>query len=121
MHNFRELKVWQRGIEFALSVYKATSNFPKEERFGLMNQLNRAATSIPTNIAEGAGRNTNKDFNNFLGIALGSTFEVETELIIATKLSYIDEEISTNLINQCVELQKMIVTLQKSILNKIST
>ncbi|MBX9850819.1 MAG: four helix bundle protein [Cytophagaceae bacterium] len=120
MHNFRELKVWQKGLNFAVSIYKTTSTFPKEEEIGLTSQLNRAATSIPSIIAEGAGRNADKDFNNFLGMALGSTFEVETQLIIAQRLCFIDKDTSINLIGECTELQKMVVNLQKALINKIN-
>ena len=75
MHRYKELKVWQKAIDLAVEVYRVTEKLPKEERFGLISQINRCVVSIPSNIAEGAGRNTNKDFNHFLGIAQGSSFE----------------------------------------------
>src|SRR5690606_31265320 len=83
MNNLKELKIWNRAMELAVQVYKATETFPAEEKFGLTSQSRRAAVSIPSNIAEGAGRNSVKEFNNFLGIANGSSYELQTQLIIA--------------------------------------
>lgn len=78
MHNFRELRIWQEAMEVTKVVYKVTAKFPIDERYSLTSQINRSAVSIPSNIAEGAGRNSDKEFNQFLGIALGSAFELET-------------------------------------------
>ena len=78
MNNLKELKIWNRAIDLTVKVYKATAVFPADERFGLISQRMRAAVSIPSNIAEGAGRNSPKEFNNFLGIANGSSFELQT-------------------------------------------
>lgn len=86
MKNFKNLKVWQNGIELVVDVYKRLESFPKEEIYGLTGQIKRSSVSIPSNIAEGSGRGSNKDFNRFLDIALGSSFELETQLIIANKL-----------------------------------
>ncbi len=74
MHNFREMKIWQKARELVIEIYKATAEFPSEEKFALVSQMQRAAVSIPSNIAEGAGRNSDKDFNRFLDIANGSAF-----------------------------------------------
>jgi four helix bundle protein len=90
MHRYKELKVWQKAIDLAVEVYRITEKLPKEERYGLISQINRCVVSIPSNIAEGAGRNTSKDFNHFLGISLGSSFELDTQLIISNKLGYVD-------------------------------
>ena len=90
MHQYKKLEIWQRAVELAVMVYQASEAFPVEERYGLTSQITRSAVSVSSNIAEGAGRNTNKDFNNFLGFALGSLFEVETQLIIASRLSYVE-------------------------------
>ncbi len=82
MHNLKELKIWNKAIDLTVDVYKATASFPSEERYGLTSQARRSAVSIPSNIAEGAGRNSNKEFSNFLGIANGSSYELQTQLVI---------------------------------------
>lgn len=86
----RELIVWQRGIQLSLAVYKLTAKFPKEELYGLTSQMRRAAVSIPSNIAEGYGRGARGEYKQFLGIARGSTLELETQLVIANELGYCD-------------------------------
>jgi four helix bundle protein len=83
MHNFRELEVWKKSIALCKTYYLLSKNFPKEELFGLTSQSRRSLCSVPSNIAEGAGRDTNPQFSNFLNIALGSAFEFETQIIIA--------------------------------------
>jgi four helix bundle protein len=80
-HNYRELKVWQKAIDLVIKVYKLTNQFPTTEKYGLVSQINRAVVSIPSNIAEGCSRISNKDFQHFLSMALGSAFELETQLI----------------------------------------
>ena len=111
MHNFKELHVWQRAIELVKEVYKITSNFPSEEKFGITSQIRRCAVSIPSNIAEGAGRKTNKDFSNFLSISLGSQYELETQLIISSDLGFVSDGILTKTTNELNEIQKMTTTL----------
>ncbi len=91
MNQYKNLKVWQRAIELVVIIYKQTDKFPDKEKYGLVTQMNRCAVSIASNIAEGAGRNSNKEFHNFLGITLGSSCELETQLTIANKLDYISE------------------------------
>ncbi len=115
MHNFKELKVWQKSIDLTVDIYKLTEGFTKEEKYGLVSQMRRAAVSIPANIAEGTGRRTPKDFNNFLGTSLGSSFELETELIISAQLNFITETDFNKLNNPLQEIQKMIYGLQKSL------
>ena len=115
MHNFKELTVWQKGVDFAVAMYKLTNIFPSEEKFGLVSQMRRAAVSIPSNISEGTGRRTDKDFNNFLGNALGSSYEVETEIIISQKLGFLSNEDFAASQSSLNEIQKMIVGLQKSL------
>lgn len=83
MHNFKELNCWKEAKDFSVIVYKIAAKFPSSEIYGITSQIKRAAVSIPSNIAEGAGRNTNKDFSRFISIALGSAFELETQFIIA--------------------------------------
>jgi four helix bundle protein len=90
-HNYKNLKIWNLGIEIVDDVFKITDTFPKEEKFGLVSQINRCSVSIPSNIAEGSSR-TDKSFSHFIDISLGSSFELETQLIIANKRKYITEE-----------------------------
>ncbi|WP_199200293.1 four helix bundle protein [Adhaeribacter arboris] len=92
MHNDKELKIWQEGIILAKLIYQATANFPSNEKYGLTSQINRSAVSIPSNIAEGAGRSYDKEFIQFLGIALDSAFELETQIILANSFGFIKEE-----------------------------
>lgn len=89
MKNFRNYVTWTRGIELAVQAYELTKQLPKEEMYGLSGQIKRAAVSIPSNIAEGCSRETDKDFRKFLRTSLGSAFELETDLIIADKLRFI--------------------------------
>lgn len=115
MNYFKELKVWQKAIELVTNTYPRTQAFPKEELYGLTSQIRRCAVSIPSNIAEGCGRKTEKDFSNFLGIALGSAFEFETQLIISKNLSFIQQEDFSVLESEIQHIQNMIIKLQKSI------
>jgi four helix bundle protein len=116
MHNLKELKIWNKAIDLFVDIYKATANFPTDERFGLTSQSRRAAVSIPSNIAEGAGRNSPKEFNNFLGIANGSSYELQTQLIISNRLSLLNNDILDDLLKQIDELQKMNYAFQKMLL-----
>ena len=113
MRNFRELKVWEKAHHFALDVYRQTQLFPSEERFGLTVQLRKAAVSIPSNIAEGAARNSQKEFRQFLSISQGSLAELETQLIIADKLGYCSR--IEPLLEELDEISKMIIGLAKSL------
>ena len=116
MHNFKELKAWQKSVDFALDIYKLTSALPSEEKFGLISQMRWAAVSIHLkNIAEGTGRRTSKDFNNFLGTSLRSSYELDTELIISEKLNFISENEFNTAQSSLSEIQKMIVGLKKSL------
>jgi four helix bundle protein len=118
MHRYKELKVWQKAIDLAVEVYRITEKLPKDERFGLIGQMNRSAVSIPSNIAEGAGRNTDKDFNNFLGLALGSSFELDTQLVISNKLEYVNDQDFQKTEKELEHLQNMIVKLKISLNSK---
>jgi four helix bundle protein len=113
MHNLKELKIWQKAIDLSVAVYKATVNYPSDERFGLTSQIRRAAVSISSNIAEGAGRNSKKEFCNFLGIANGSAYELQTQLIISNKLNLLKDDLLNDLLKQIDELQKMNFAFQK--------
>jgi four helix bundle protein len=117
MHNLKELKIWNKAIDLAVDVYKATSNFPSDERFGLTSQSRRAAVSIPSNIAEGAGRNSKKEFSHFLGIANGSSYELQTQLVISNRLDLVNDDVLNKLLSQIEELQKMNYSFQQT-LNK---
>ena len=115
MHNLKELKIWHKAIELTVQVYKATENFPKEEKYGLTSQIRRAFVSISSNISEGAGRNSDGEFIYFLGVANGSSYELQTQLVIANKLSLLDEQIITPLLSEIDALQKMNYRLQETI------
>ncbi|ERM81968.1 30S ribosomal protein S23 [Rhodonellum psychrophilum GCM71 = DSM 17998] len=115
MNRYKDLKVWQKAIQLSVDIYQITGRFPKEERFGLVSQMNRASVSIPSNIAEGAGRNGPKDFNNFLGIALGSCFELDTQLVISNKLNYLSDQEFEKFELELEHIQNMIVKLKKSL------
>ena len=119
MRNFKELKIWQKGFEIAINSYKLTATFPHQEKYGLVSQINRAAVSIPSNIAEGSSRNSDKDYNRFIEISLGSCFEVETQLLIAKALNYGDQEINEILLQQLTEEEKMLTAFSKSLSNKV--
>ena len=115
MHNFKELKIWQLSRYFVKDIYLLTKNFPADERFGLTQQIRRAAVSIPSNIAEGSGRGTNNDFSHFLDIANGSAFEVETQLILSLDLEYISQA-EFDLINEKLQvIEKMIFNFNQSL------
>lgn len=108
MHNFKELRIWQDSRSFCTVIYKILKNFPEYEKFGLTNQIRRAAISIPSNITEGAGRVSDKDFAKFISYSLGSSYELETQLLIAFDLKYISEEDLNVLVEELNLLQKMI-------------
>jgi four helix bundle protein len=108
MQSFKDLLIWKRSLDFSIIVYRYSKQFPKEEVFGLTSQLRRAATSVPLNIAEGWGRGTDKSFANFLRIARGSLYEVETILEICFKLEYIEEEELQIVTKEIEEIGKMI-------------
>jgi four helix bundle protein len=115
MHNFKKLAIWIKSVEFVTDIYKVTNTFPSHERFGLISQLQRAAVSVPTNISEGSAKTSNKDFARFLEISLGSTFELETELLVSLNLSYIDVEKYNQLQEKLSELQKMIIGFKNNL------
>ena len=92
MHRFKDLEIWKHSRIFCNAIYRVTAIFPSEEKFELVNQLRRASVSVPSNIAEGASRKSNKDFARFLEIAIGSCYEIETQLLIANDLNFINEE-----------------------------
>lgn len=117
MHNFRSLDVWKDAMNLTLLVYRVSEHFPADEKFGLKSQIQRCAVSIPSNIAEGAGRNTNKEFNQFLAIATGSSYELETQLLLARELEYIEEEKLNELMNRLHTIQKRLYRFKQSLQN----
>ena len=114
MHKFTELKIWNKAMDLTTEVYKTTANFPTEEKCDLISQMRRCAVSIPSNIAEGAGRNTNGEFRQFLGYANVSSFELQTQLILSNRLQLIDDVSIIPLLREVDELQKMNYKLQES-------
>jgi len=115
MHNFRKLVIWTRSIDLVTRIYQLTNTFPKNERFGLMSQMQRSAVSVPSNIAEGSAKTRNKDFARFLEISVGSLLELETELLIAHNLKYIDSMLFEEIQNEIIELQKMITVFKNKL------
>lgn len=113
--NFRQYKVWQDAVSFATLVYQTTSQMPWFEKKGLCDQLQRAVVSISSNIAEGAGRPSDADFAHFLDQALGSAYEVETQLIISRNVGYITPEQETALIAENQRIQKQLIALIRNI------
>jgi four helix bundle protein len=113
MHNFKELRIWQDSIDLVEDIYLETKNFPKNEEYGLTSQMRRCSVSVPSNIAEGSGRGTDKDFKRFLSISLSSSFELETQLIIANRLGFIESKNFEKSAEKVRKLQKMIFTFRK--------
>jgi four helix bundle protein len=116
MHRYQNLEIWNRAIDLTAVVYELSKEFPEDEKFGLTSQIKRAVISIASNIAEGAGRNSDKEFNQFLGYSIGSICEVETQLIIAEKLKYLDSKSIQIPLKRILELKKMTISLK----NKMS-
>jgi four helix bundle protein len=115
LRSYKDLIVWQKAIDLATLVYKRTASFPKDEVYGLRQQIRRAAVSIPSNIAEGQCRNTTKDFLNFLAIARGSLGEVETQILIASKLEYLKSEERADIQSLIDEVGRLLSGLQNSL------
>lgn len=111
VRSYRELKVWQKGIELVKMIYELSRSFPKSETFGLASQMQRAAVSIPSNIAEGQGRQHTGEFRQFLHIAIGSAAELDTQLIVAVELGYIGTEQAQPLFDLILEIRKMTYAL----------
>jgi four helix bundle protein len=115
MNRYKNLTIWKRSVALATEIYQATYKFPKEEKYGLTSQLRRCVVSISSNIAEGAGRSTNKDFKRFLSIAYGSSYELETQTIIAANLKLLSSSSSKQLCEEINEIQKMIYSFSKKL------
>ena len=119
LKSFKELKVWQKAYQLCLEMYKVTSGFPGDEKFGLTSQMRRAAISIPSNIAEGYGRKTIPDYVRCLYIAYGSTCELETQTILSGDFEYLNERIKVSLLEKINEVERMLMALIKSLENKL--
>lgn len=119
MRNFRNLDVWKSSVQLVKVVYELTAFFPASEKFNLISQISRCAVSIPSNIAEGCARDSQKDFARFLQISLGSSFELETQFEIAKELNFIDNIKFEQLITQLHTIQKQIQSLKKYVETKI--
>lgn len=122
MHDFKSLRIWKESMDLVEEVYKMSMNFPKEEKYGLTSQIRRSAVSVPSNIAEGAYRNTDGEFRQFLGIANGSGGELYTQLILAQRLGLISDEEVLPLLTKAEKINRMIskliLTLKKIVLKK---
>ena len=118
VQSYRDLIAWNKAMDLVTEIYRVTHNFPKEELFGLMSQLRRAAVSIPSNIAEGKGRLSKGEFRQFLGNARGSLAEVETQILIAQNLSYLDETETNRLLTKVEEVGKVLNGLLSAIKNQ---
>lgn len=121
MFNFEKLDVWQKAMDFADLVYKYTRSFPADERFGLTNQLRRAAISISSNISEGSSRSSKTDFARFVEIAAGSIFEVTSQTFVARRQSFLTEEQFRHLYTNAEELSRMLSGLRKSLLSTLNS
>ena len=108
MKDFRDLQIWKRSHGLTLEIYRLTKGFPKTETYGLVSQMRRSASSIPTNIAEGCGRNTDKDFARFLDNSMGSASELEYQLILAQDLEYIPQDTFERTISELTEIKRML-------------
>jgi four helix bundle protein len=115
VQSYRDLIAWQKAMELVVSVYTCTQTFPKVETYGLISQMRRAAVSVPSNIAEGHARISTGEFRQFLGHALGSLVEIETQILIGERLSYIDTEKSNELLARTTELGKILNGLLRSL------
>lgn len=115
MRNFKKYDIWKLSHELVLTIYEITKTFPQNEQYGIVSQLRRAATSIPTNISEGCGRGSDKEFNHFLNVALGSAFETEYLLILAKDLKYMKEDVFQNLEEKINTIKSKIYKLKEKL------
>lgn len=119
MHHFEKLHFWKKSITLAKNIYLLSATIHTDEKFGLISQMKRASTSIPSNIAEGSGRNSDKEFNHFLAVALGSAFELQTQLILSKELGLSSESEIEKLLEDLTEIQKMIYSFKQKLLQNI--
>ena len=117
--HFKDLKAWQKSMDLAVEIYIVAKQLPREELFGLSGQMRRTIVSVPSNIAEGNQRSSTKDYIRFLHIAKGSLAELETQIMLCERLGYIEEQKPHELINKCVEIQRMVSGLVNSLLLRL--
>lgn len=115
IRNFKNLEIWKRSRNLVKTIYLLSDNFPDSEKFGLSSQIRRAVISIPSNIAEGSGRNSIADFKRFLDIAIGSLCEVETQLYLSYDLDFVNKEKAKVIVNEVIQIRKMIIGYKKSL------
>lgn len=115
MRNFKELKIWQKGFDIAVNCFEITTRFPSQEKFGLVSQINRCGVSIPSNIAEGSSRTSDKDYKRFIQISLGSCFELETQLLIAQKMNFGNPDSIKIILESLAEEEKMLTAFSKTL------
>lgn len=113
MNKFQDLKVWKKSMVLVSDVYKIASELPDDEKFGLISQIKRSAVSIPSNIAEGAGRNSNKEFSQFVSIATASSYELQTQILLIRNFNMADKENIDSVLSRIEEIQKMLFGLKK--------
>jgi four helix bundle protein len=118
--SYRDLEVWQKSIVLARQVYDSTKNWPREEVYGLTNQVRRAAVSVPSNIAEGQGRASTREFIHYLSIARGSLYELETQLLLAQQLGYLASGTAENLLATAGDISRMISRLSQTLSAKLN-
>ena len=117
MRNFKELKIWQKGFAIAVKSFTLINTFPKDQRFGISSQITKSAVSIASNIAEGSSRLSEKDYSRFIEISLGSSFELETQLMIAKAVNFGDRELGSEILKDLDEEEKMLISFMTK-LNK---
>ena len=117
MHNYKNLKVWQISMELAEELYRLSAKLPNDEKFGLVSQMRRCVVSIASNIAEGTGRGSDKDFSRFMNIALGSAFELETQVLLSIRLGYLNQP-QQEVLNKVSQVQKMLHSLIRKLQDK---
>ncbi|WP_298480182.1 four helix bundle protein [uncultured Maribacter sp.] len=115
MNKYEDLKIWQKAMDLVELIYELMKDMPADEIYGLTSQIKRCSISIPSNIAEGAGRNSKKEFKHFLSIANGSTTELETQILLTVRLGFVKEKEVEEILNLCTEIKKMNYALQKSL------
>ena len=109
MKNFKELRIWQKGMDIAVNCFTLTTTFPKEEKYGLSSQITKSGISIPSNIAEGSSRHSEKDYSRFIEISMGSAYELETQLLIAQRVNFGDEALLKQMLLDVNDEQKMLM------------
>ncbi len=115
IYDYRELRVWRKAIKLAVEVYRVTDTFPKQEQFGLSSQMRRAAVSISSNLAEGSRRSTGKDYHRFVTVAFGSASELESQVIIAAELGFLNISQRSQLFDSLIDVSKMLSGLERSL------